>query len=64
MKTWGSGGIDPPFLTLALDGGERSGSCPGHFTSVEIAPNTYWTGGWVDPRANMDAVEKKKVILS
>jgi hypothetical protein len=24
MKTWGSGGIAPPFLTLALDGGEWS----------------------------------------
>jgi hypothetical protein len=31
---WGSGYIlvAPPFLTLALDGGEWSASCPGRFT--------------------------------
>jgi hypothetical protein len=32
MKTLGSGGAVPPFLTSALDGGEWSASCPGHFT--------------------------------
>jgi hypothetical protein len=26
---WGSGGTAPPFLTSAVDGGERSASCPG-----------------------------------
>jgi hypothetical protein len=28
MKTWESGGIAPPFLPSALDGGERSASRP------------------------------------
>jgi hypothetical protein len=28
---WGSGGIDPPFLTLALDGGEWSASRHGRY---------------------------------
>jgi hypothetical protein len=32
MKTWGSGGIAPPFLTSALDGDEWSASRPGRFT--------------------------------
>jgi hypothetical protein len=34
----GSGGIAPPFLTLALDRGEWSASCPCHFTPRERAP--------------------------
>jgi hypothetical protein len=33
-------------LTSALDGGEWSASCPGRFTPKEIAPDTYWIGGW------------------
>jgi hypothetical protein len=32
----GSGGIAPPFLTSALDGGEWSISSTGHFTLWEI----------------------------
>jgi hypothetical protein len=28
MKAWGSGGIAPPFFTLALDGDEWSASYP------------------------------------
>jgi hypothetical protein len=43
MKTWGSGGIAPPFLTSALNGGEASH--PGHFNPGEIAPNIHWIGG-------------------
>jgi hypothetical protein len=39
MKTYvGSGSIAPPFLTSAIDGGERSASRPGRFTSWERAP--------------------------
>jgi hypothetical protein len=40
----GSGGIAPPFLTSALDGGEWSASRPGRFTSGEIAADTHWVG--------------------
>jgi hypothetical protein len=25
----------------------------------EGAPGTHWIGGWVDPRAGLDAVEKR-----
>jgi hypothetical protein len=38
MKTWGNGGIAPPFLTSALVGGEWSASRPSRFTPMEIAP--------------------------
>jgi hypothetical protein len=38
-------------LTLALDGGEWSVSCPGYFTTRERDPGTHWIGGWVGPRA-------------
>jgi hypothetical protein len=35
MKTWGSGGMAPPFLTLVLDGGEWSASRSCHFKPGE-----------------------------
>jgi hypothetical protein len=43
-------------LTSALDGGEWSASRPAHFTPRERAPGTHWIGGWVCPRAVLDAV--------
>jgi hypothetical protein len=50
------------FLTSALVGGEWSDSRPGHFTPREIAPGTHWIGGWVEPRAGLDDVEKRKFL--
>jgi hypothetical protein len=50
------GGVDVQihvFLTSALVGGEWSASRPG-----VLAPGTHWIGGWVGPRAGLDAVEK------
>jgi hypothetical protein len=55
MKTWGSGGIAPEFLTLALDGGEWSASRLCRFTTRESSPGTHWIGGSVGPRAGLDA---------
>jgi hypothetical protein len=46
-------------LTSALGGGEWSASRPGRFTSRERAPGTHWIGGWVGPRAVLDAVVKR-----
>jgi hypothetical protein len=46
------------FLTSALGGGELSVSRPGCFTPGEGDPGTHWIGGWVDPRAGLDDVEK------
>jgi hypothetical protein len=53
----GNGCIDPRFLTSALVGGEWSTSRPGRFT-----PGTHRIGGWVDPRAGLDDLEKKKFL--
>jgi hypothetical protein len=63
MKAYG--GVDVYihiFLTLALVGGEQSTSRPSCFTHRERAHTTYWTGGWVDPRAGLDNVEKRKFL--
>jgi hypothetical protein len=46
---WERGDIAPPFLTSALDGGQRSASRPGRFTSWEIDPGTHWIGDWWAP---------------
>jgi len=43
-------------LTSALDGGEWSASRPGRFAPRERVPGTHWLGGWVGPRAVLDAV--------
>jgi hypothetical protein len=45
----------------ALDGGEWSVSRPGRFTPRERAPRTHWIGGWMGPRAVLDAVVKEKI---
>jgi hypothetical protein len=37
-----------------------SASRPGRFNLRERARDTHWIGGWVGPRAGMDAVVKKK----
>jgi hypothetical protein len=56
----GSGCINPHFLDLALAGGEWSASRPCRFTPGEKAPGTHRIGGWVDPRAGLDDVVKRK----
>jgi hypothetical protein len=62
MMCEGSGGIALPFFTLALDGGEWSPSLPSRFTLGERSPGTHWMGGWLDPRAGLDAMEKRKIF--
>jgi hypothetical protein len=54
MKAKGGGCIDPIFLTPVLIGGEWSASLPG--------PGTHWIGGWVDLRAGLDDLEKRKFL--
>jgi hypothetical protein len=52
------GGVDlqiHTFLTSSLAGVEWSASRTSRFT-----PSTQWIGGWVDPRAGLDGVEKRK----
>jgi hypothetical protein len=48
MKTLGSGGIAPPFLTSALDGGAGSASQPDRLTPGERAPSIHWIEGSVN----------------
>jgi hypothetical protein len=48
-------------LTSVLDGGEWSASRPGRFTPTERTPGTHRIGGWVGPRAVLDAVVKRKI---
>jgi hypothetical protein len=50
------------FLTSALVGGEWSASRPGRFTPGERAPGTHWIRGWVDPKAGLDNLEKRKFL--
>jgi hypothetical protein len=47
-------------LTSAVAGGEWSPSLPCRFTPKERALGTHWIRGWVDPRAGLDDVEKRK----
>jgi hypothetical protein len=51
------------FLPSALDGGEWLDSGPDRFTAGEISPCTHWIGGWVDPRAGLKAVVKRKTTF-
>jgi hypothetical protein len=58
MKAYG--GVDVLihiFLTLALAGVEWTASRPGRFT-----PSTHWIGGWTNPIAGLDDVEKRKFL--
>jgi hypothetical protein len=59
------GGVDVEihiFLTSALFGAGWSASRPGRFTPGERAPGTHWIRGWVDPRAGLDDLEKRKFL--
>jgi hypothetical protein len=47
---------------VALVGGEWSASRPFCFTPGERATGTNWIGGWVDPRAGLDDMGKRKFI--
>jgi hypothetical protein len=63
MKAYG--GVDAYihiFLTSALVGGEWSTSRPGRFTPGERAPGTHLIGVWVDLRAGLDDLEKRKFL--
>jgi hypothetical protein len=50
------------FLTSALVAGEWPASLSGRFTPWGRGPDTHWIGGWVDPRAGLDDVEKRKFL--
>jgi hypothetical protein len=58
---WRSVGIAPPLVTLELDGGECSAAASGRFTHREKSSSTHWIGGWMCPRADLAAVEKREI---
>jgi hypothetical protein len=65
MKAYG--GVDVQihiFLTSALVGGEWSASRPGRYNPGKRAPGTHWIGGWVEPKAGLNNVNRKFLILS
>jgi hypothetical protein len=63
MKAYGGVDVYIHILwTSALAGSKWSGSRSGHFTSGERNPCTHWIGGWLDPIAGLDDVEKRKFL--
>jgi hypothetical protein len=46
----------------ALGGDDLSASCPDRIAIEDIAPGTHWIGGWVDRRAGLDYVKKRKSL--
>jgi hypothetical protein len=63
MKAYGGVGVQIHiFLISALVEGEWSASRTGRFTHGERALGTHWIGSWVDPRAGLDDVEKRKIL--
>jgi hypothetical protein len=61
MKTWGSGGIAPLFLTLAVYGGEWSASRPCRFNLGERSSSIHWIGSWLGSRAGRRYGEEKNI---
>jgi hypothetical protein len=55
----GDGGRAPPFLALALDGGDYSASRP-----ERRVRGTDWIAGRVGSRAALDVVEKSRLPLT
>jgi hypothetical protein len=49
-------------LYILLDGGEWSTSRPGRFTPGKRNPGIRCIGGWVGPKASLEAVEKRKIL--
>jgi hypothetical protein len=57
----GSGGIAPCILDPDIDGCEWSASLPDLLIPKEKTFGTHWRGGWMDPRAGLEAVVKRKI---
>jgi hypothetical protein len=50
-------------LTSTLVGGEWLATLPCHFTRGKRTPSIHWIGGWVGPRAGLDDVERRKLLI-
>jgi hypothetical protein len=58
-NVWGSGGIAPPVLTLARDGGQLHALVA---LPLGKSPCTHWIEGWVGYRAGLEDTEKRKIL--
>jgi hypothetical protein len=58
----GNGCLDPRFLDLGTRWRSVVNLCSGIFTHGEMAPGTYYVGGWVGLRAGLDDLEKRKYL--
>jgi hypothetical protein len=58
---WGSGRIGPHILNLGTRWRWMVSFTPWPLYHRERAPGTHWIGGWVWPRAVLDAVVKRKI---
>jgi hypothetical protein len=64
MKVYGGVNVQIHiFLTSALIRGEWSASLPDCFTTGERAPGTHLIPGWMDPKAGLDYVDKRKFFI-
>jgi hypothetical protein len=60
---WGNGYIYIHiFLTSALAAGEWSPSSLWCFTPGKRPPASHWIGGWVEPRAVLEDLERRKFL--
>jgi hypothetical protein len=62
LRSMGGGCIDPHFLDLGTSWKWVVSFTPRPFYPREKSPGAHWTGGWVDPRAGLDDVEKRKFL--
>jgi hypothetical protein len=60
IKTWENGSVVPLPLTLALDRGEQSASCPGHFRQTSPVPIRLQAGG---PKSQSRCCREEKNLM-
>jgi hypothetical protein len=53
-------GVDPYFLDLGTRWRSVVSLTPRSLYSGKKSPGTHWIGGWVDPKADMDDMGKRK----
>jgi hypothetical protein len=63
MKAYWGSGSTAPLILWPRHSMEVSVQlhAPDRFTPMETAPDTHWIGGWVGPRAVLDAMVKRKI---
>jgi hypothetical protein len=59
---WGSGCIDPHYLDRGTSWRSVVSCTPRPLEPQGKSPGTNWIGGWVDPRAGLDDMEKRNFL--